>query len=165
VIPFGCQTLSKCHPFSFIFNLGNKTKSQGTKSIKLGDWGMITMSLVTNYDYLSRVREQPWWQYIACSDHFMLCYVLYVILCYLLANTITDPSDVCESSWIVRKQSLCMGSRIFSTFSVILLVLGCPECYRQLTLNRPWNLNAIHKPLFSLKNVLRKAPESFQECW
>jgi hypothetical protein len=31
LIPFRCQTLSK-RPISFIFNLGNKAKSQGAKS-------------------------------------------------------------------------------------------------------------------------------------
>jgi hypothetical protein len=32
VIPFGCQTVSKRRPFSFILNLGSKAKSQGAKS-------------------------------------------------------------------------------------------------------------------------------------
>jgi hypothetical protein len=35
--------------FSFIFNLGNKAKSQGAKSGEYGGWGKITMLLlVTN---------------------------------------------------------------------------------------------------------------------
>jgi hypothetical protein len=44
------DTVSKCHPFSFVFNLGNKAKSQGAKSSEYGGWGTITMLLlVTNY--------------------------------------------------------------------------------------------------------------------
>jgi hypothetical protein len=34
---------------------------------------------------------------------------------------------VSASSWIVQQQSSWMSSQIFSTFSVILLVLGRPE--------------------------------------
>jgi hypothetical protein len=43
------DTVSKCRPFSFIFNLGNKAKLQGAKSGKNRGWGMITiLLLVTN---------------------------------------------------------------------------------------------------------------------
>jgi hypothetical protein len=34
---------------------------------------------------------------------------------------------VSASSWIVQRQSSWMSSQIFSTFSVVLLVLGHPE--------------------------------------
>jgi hypothetical protein len=37
------DTVPKCRPFSFIFNLGNKAKSQGTKSGEEGGCGTITM--------------------------------------------------------------------------------------------------------------------------
>jgi hypothetical protein len=40
------DTVSKRHPFSFIFNLGKKAKSQGAKSGEPGGWGMITMLLL-----------------------------------------------------------------------------------------------------------------------
>jgi hypothetical protein len=42
------KVVSKCHPFSFIFNLANNVKTQGAKSSKYGGWGTITMLLVTN---------------------------------------------------------------------------------------------------------------------
>jgi hypothetical protein len=43
------DAVSKCRPFSFIFNLGNKAKSQRAKSGEYGGWGTITMLLlVTN---------------------------------------------------------------------------------------------------------------------
>jgi hypothetical protein len=38
--------VSKRHPFSSIFNLGKKAKSQGAKPGKKGGWGMITMLLL-----------------------------------------------------------------------------------------------------------------------
>jgi hypothetical protein len=47
------DTVSKCRPFSFIFNLGNKAKSQGSKSGEQGGWGVITtLLLVTNSMFL-----------------------------------------------------------------------------------------------------------------
>jgi hypothetical protein len=43
------DSVSKRHPFSFIFNLGNKAKSQEAKSSESGGWGTITiLLLVTN---------------------------------------------------------------------------------------------------------------------
>jgi hypothetical protein len=47
-----------------------------------------------------------------------------------------------------------------SSFSVILLVLGCPERSSSLTY-ASCKVNAIHKPLSSLKNVLQKPHEAF----
>jgi hypothetical protein len=45
-----------------------------------------------------------------------------------------------------------MSSQIFSTFSIILLVLGHPERLSSSTDNRKaLNVNAIQKPLSSLK--------------
>jgi hypothetical protein len=38
------DTVSKCRPFSFIFNLGNKAKSQGAKSDKKGGWEKVAVS-------------------------------------------------------------------------------------------------------------------------
>jgi hypothetical protein len=53
------DTVSKCRPFSLSFNLGNNVKSQGAKSGKQGEWGMIDMLLlITNSDHLSRVGEK-----------------------------------------------------------------------------------------------------------
>jgi hypothetical protein len=40
------DTVSKRHPFSLIFNLENKAKSQGAKTGKYGGWGIITMLLL-----------------------------------------------------------------------------------------------------------------------
>jgi hypothetical protein len=42
------DTISKRRPFSFIFNLGKKVKSQGAKSGEYGGWGTTNMLLVTN---------------------------------------------------------------------------------------------------------------------
>jgi hypothetical protein len=62
------DTVSKRLLFCFIFNVGNKEKSQEAKSYKYGGWGMITMLLVTNSvvfrdmweGALSRRRNQLW---------------------------------------------------------------------------------------------------------
>jgi hypothetical protein len=52
----------------------------------------------------------------------------------------------------------------FSTFSVVLLVLGRPERSSSSTDTRlALNVNAVQKLLSSLKNVLQKLHEAFQE--
>jgi hypothetical protein len=65
-IPFWMSnTVSKRHPFSFIFNLGNKAQSQGVKSSEYIGWGMITMLLlVTNSVVLRDVWAcaLSWWR-------------------------------------------------------------------------------------------------------
>jgi hypothetical protein len=44
------DTVSKRRPFTFIFNVGNKAKSQEAKSGEQGGWETITMLLlVTNF--------------------------------------------------------------------------------------------------------------------
>jgi hypothetical protein len=48
------DTDSKCHPFSFIFNLGKKAKSQEAKPSKYGGWGAITMLLLVTNSELFR---------------------------------------------------------------------------------------------------------------
>jgi hypothetical protein len=53
-------TVSKRHPFSFIFSFGNKAKSQGAKSCEQGGRGMITMlRLVTNSVVVSNMLAGP----------------------------------------------------------------------------------------------------------
>jgi hypothetical protein len=70
------------------------------------------------------------------------------------------------SSWIFRWRSSWMSSRKFSTFSVVLLVLGRPErLHLQLTLDRSWNVNAIRKSQSGVKNVLQKPLTKHLKCF
>jgi hypothetical protein len=48
------DSVSKDHPFSFIFNFGNKEKSHRAESSKYGGWGMITMLLLVTNSVVSR---------------------------------------------------------------------------------------------------------------
>jgi hypothetical protein len=50
-----------------------------------------------------------------------------------------------------------MSSQIFSTFSIVLLVVALNIRHLQPTLDQPWNMGAIQKPLSSLKKCSAKA--------
>jgi hypothetical protein len=82
------------------------------------------------------------------------------LLIYLLIPLVS------ASSWIVHRWSLWMSSQIFSTFSVILLAFGCPECLSSSTDTQPALKHECHsKTPSSLKNVLQKPHEAFQGFW
>jgi hypothetical protein len=94
--------------------------------------------------------EQTLRQHGACS-HF---------LARSPGNSITDPV-VSASSWIVQRQSSWMSSQIFLTFSVILLVLGCPECWSSSTDIQPaWKHECQSETAVQLKECSLKASRS-----
>jgi hypothetical protein len=65
------------------------------------------------------------------------------------------------SLWIVRRQSLSTSSKIFSTFSIILLVPGCPERLSFSTDTRPaLKLQYHSKTAVWLKECSPKASQS-----
>jgi hypothetical protein len=63
--PLDVRHCFKHRPFSFVSNLGNKAKSQGTKSGKLGGWGMITILLLVTKSVVFRdvwAGALSWWR-------------------------------------------------------------------------------------------------------
>jgi hypothetical protein len=58
-----------------------------------------------------------------------------------------------------------MNFRLFSTFSVVVLVLDRPECSSSSTDTLPAMKRAIPKILSGLKNVLEKPHDTFQGFW
>jgi hypothetical protein len=79
----------------------------------------------------------------------------------LLANSVIDPNDVCEltdSSATVFVDEFS----IFSTFSVVLLVLGRPKCLLSSTDTRPALKHECHsKTTVRLKECSPKPHEAF----
>jgi hypothetical protein len=73
---------------------------------------------------------------------------------------------VSASSWIARRRSSRMSSRIFSihfcSFGWCSVALNV---HLQLTLDRPWNVNDIEKPLSGLMRVLQRIYRASCKTW